>query len=437
MGEDEKDFGKQAEKYHKYYQGKINTKLKVPVEKLEDFSFWYTPGVAKPCETISKNPEKVFDYTNRSNLIAVVSDGTRVLGLEDIGPEAGLPVMEGKALLFKYLGGVDAYPLCIDTDKEDEIVETVKRLSPSFGGINLEDIESPKCFSVLENLREELDIPVWHDDQQGTALVSLAGLLGSLKVVGKDIEEIKLAIVGAGAAGLNNAKYSVEAGVKPENIKIVDSKGLLSTSREDIMKNEYKRRWAEKTNPENIEGGKEEAFDEADACIASSAPGPGIIKKKHVKLMADNAIIFATANPTPEIMPQDAKDAGARVVGTGRSDFPNQVNNSLGFPAVFRGALEVRAEQITDKMCISASKAIAERAEELGLSEDSVIPTMEDTEMYVKEAMAVAETAKKQGVARKEISKEKLEKRIRKKLKIPKEVNRLLRKEGIVSNFPE
>lgn len=437
MSKEEENLRKLAKKYHLKYRGKISTELKVPVEKLEDFSFWYTPGVAGPCEDISENIEEVFENTNKSNAIAVVSDGSRVLGLGDIGPEAGLPVMEGKSLLFKYLGNVDAYPLCIDARTEDEIVEIVNRLSPSFGGINLEDIASPKCFSILERLRNDLDIPVWHDDQQGTALVSIAGLLGALKVVGKSIEEIKLTLVGSGAAGVNDAKYAIEAGVKPENIKMVDSHGILSTARDDLSTESYKWEWAERTNPENLEGGIAEALEGADACIAASAPGPGIIKKSDVQEMAEDAIIFATANPTPEIMPEDAKKAGARIVGTGRSDFPNQINNSLGFPAVFRGTLEVAATDITDEMCISAAYAIAERAEDLGLREDFVIPTMEDLDMYVQEAVAVAEKAMDQGVARKERSLGDLEERIREKLKRPREVNQLLRDEGYISELSD
>ncbi len=437
MKEDEKDYEKIAEKLHSYFRGKIGTELKVPVEKLEDFSFWYTPGVAGPCKEISERTERVFEYTNRGNSIAVISDGTRVLGLGDIGPEAGLPVMEGKSLIFKYLGGIDAYPLCIDAEDEGEIVEFTNRISPSFGGINLEDIESPKCFSVLERLRKRLDIPVWHDDQQGTALVSIAGLLGALKVVGKDVERIKLGLVGAGAAGINNAKYAIKAGVKPENIEIVDSSGILSTSREDIEKNSYKYEWAKRTNPENVGGTMSDALKDADACIAASAPGPGTIKKEDVEEMADEAILFATANPTPEIMPEDAKAAGVKIVGTGRSDYPNQINNSLGFPAVFRGALEVAATEITDEMCIAASRAIAQRAEEIGLSEDFIIPSMEDLEMYVKEAIAVAKKAMGQGIARRELPEDKLEKRIRKKLKKPRKINELLVEEGLISKPPE
>lgn len=437
MSEEKTDSERVANKYHEYYKGKISTELKVPVEKMEDFSIWYTPGVAEPCRKIAGDRERVFEYTNKANAIAVVSDGSRVLGLGDIGPEAGLPVMEGKSLLFNYLGGVDAYPICVDTKDEDEIVKVVELLSPSFGGINLEDLESPKCFSILNRLRKNLDIPVWHDDQQGTALVSLAGLIGGLKVVGKDIGEIKLALVGSGAAGVNNAKYAMEAGVKPENVKMVDSKGILSTTREDIDEENYKYEWAKITNPGNLEGDIARALEGADACIAASAPGPGIIKKSDVAGMADDAILFATANPTPEIMPDDAKEAGVRIVGTGGCDFPNQINNSLGFPAVFRGALEVVAMDITDKMCIAAARAIADRAEEVGLSEEFVIPSMEDIEMYVQEAVTVGKKAIEEGIARKSPSDEELEENIRKKLTRSKKLNRLLMDEGYISEFPD
>ncbi len=424
--------GNDALRLHSFYNGKVEVNPKCAVRDLDDMGIWYTPGVAEPCKEIKSDVERSYEYTNRGNSIAVVSDGSRVLGLGDIGPEAGLPVMEGKALLFKYLGGVDAYPLCLDVSGVDELVETVKRLAPSLGGVNLEDIESPKCFSVLESLRDELDIPVWHDDQQGTALVSIAGLLGALKVVGKDIEDIKLAVIGAGAAGVNNTRYAIEAGVKPENIKIVDKDGVLRVDRDDIGEDDYKYEWALRTNPDNLGGGISEALRGADACIAASAPGPGIIEKSDVEKMGPDAIVFAEANPVPEILPEDAKEAGAKIVGTGRSDYPNQVNNSLGFPAVFRGSLEVEASDITDEMCIAAAYAIAERAEERGLSEDFVIPDMNDLEMYVKEAVAVGRKAIEQGVARKELTEEELEENSREKFKKARRQNELAVENGLI-----
>lgn len=437
---EKKDPEEVANRYHKYFTGKFSVRSKVPVRKNKadyDFSIWYTPGVAEPCKQIDKKKERVYDYTNKNNMVAVVSDGTRVLGLGDIGPEAGLPVMEGKALLFNYLGAVDAVPICVDTKKKEEIKDLVKRLQPTFGGINLEDIEKPKCFGLLEELREELDIPVWHDDQQGTALVSLAGLLGALKLVGKKPEEIKLTIGGAGAAGINNAKYSIVGGVKPENIKIWDSKGILSPTRDDLEEGDYKLEWAKKTNPEGLEGDKGEGLEGADACISTSAPGPGVIKKEEVEKMADDAILFACANPVPEIPPDVAKEAGVRVMGTGRSDHPNQVNNSLGFPAVFRGALDVNASDITDEMCIAAAYAIAERAEELGLKEDKIIPSMNDQELYIKEAIAVAKKAMEQGIARVELTDKELEEGVRKKIESSKEVTDLLMQEKKIPPFPE
>ncbi len=417
---------------HEKYQGKIATELKVPVKKIEDYSIWYTPGVAGPSKKISKEKEKVYQFTNKSNTVGIISDGSRVLGLGDIGPEASLPVIEGKSLLFKHLGGVDAYPLCLNAEDEEKFISTVKALEPSFGGINLEDIESPKCFEILKRLREELKIPVWHDDQQGTALVTVAGLLGALKVVEKDIEKIKIVIIGAGAAGINNAKYAIKAGAKSQKIKIADSKGILSTSRDDLNEDSYKFEWARKTNPENIEGSKEKAFKNADVCISASTPGPGIIKKDEIRKMAKDPIVFATANPTPEILPKEAKKAGAKIIGTGRSDYPNQINNSLGFPAIFRGALEVGAEDITDEMCIAVSKAISKRAEEIGLSKDFIIPDMNDQKMYIKGAIAAAKKAMEQNIARNELSKEKLRKKIRKKIENSKDTNKILRNNGII-----
>ncbi len=440
MDEKEESTEESANKFHEYFNGKFSTRSKVPVRRDElahDLSIWYTPGVAEPCKRISENRNKVYDYTNKGNMIAVVSDGTRVLGLGDIGPEAGQPVMEGKSLLFNYFGGVDAVPISIDATEKEEIKDFVKKLQPSFGGINLEDIEKPKCFDLLKELREELDIPVWHDDQQGTALVSLAGLVGGLKFVGKKPEEIKLVLGGAGAAGVNIAKYSIAGGIKPENILMVDSKGILSPTRQDIGKDDYKYVWAEKTNSAGIEGDMGKALEGADACISVTTPGPGVIKKKDAERMADDAILFACANPVPEILPEDAKEAGVRIVGTGRSDYPNQINNSLGFPAVFRGALDVAASDITDEMCLAAAYAIADRAEELGLEENSIIPPMDDQETYIKEAISVGKKAIDQGVARREMTVQQLEKLVREKIEFSKEITDLLMREGKISPFPD
>ncbi len=404
--------------YHARYRGKIGIALKAPVRNYEDFAIWYTPGVAEPARAIESNRECVYEYTNRGNTVAIITDGTRVLGLGDVGPEAALPVMEGKAMLFKYLGGVDAFPICVATKDADEIVNLARWLAPSFGGINLEDIASPKCYYILERLKRELSIPVWHDDQQGTALVILAGVKNALKLAGKKLSEVKIALIGAGAACISVARYMQIAGARWGNMVMVDSKGILNESREDLKNIAEKWAMCMRTNRDGISGGIKDAMRGADVCIALSKPGPGVIKKEWVADMADDAIVFACANPVPEIMPWDAKDAGARIVATGRSDFPNQVNNSLGFPAVFRGALDVRATRITDEMCIAAADAIASYAETRGLSEDYIIPKMEEREMYVTEAIAVAEKAMEQGVAARAIGEEELESEIREKISV-------------------
>jgi malate dehydrogenase (oxaloacetate-decarboxylating) len=401
-----------APQLHKFYEGKLQVMPKVPVRTLDDFSIWYTPGVAAACRKIQENPDLYsFEYTNRWNYVAVVSDGTRVLGLGDIGPSAAMPVMEGKALLFKYLGGVDAFPLCVNTKDPDKLIEFLQLIEPSFGGINLEDIEKPKCFYVLEKAREKLNIPVWHDDQQGTATVVLAAVINALKLVGKKLSEVKIAMIGAGAANIKTADVLELAGAKPGNIILVDSKGILNQSRKDILEKEndpWKWKWALKSNAEGLSGGIPEALRGADVCIAMSRPGPGVIKKEWIRGMANDAIVLACANPIPEIWPWEAKEAGARIVGTGRSDFPNQVNNSLGFPAIFRGVLDVKARTVTDEMCVAAAHALASYAERKGLHEDYILPTMEDWEVYVEEAVACALKSIEQGVARVKLSRNEL-----------------------------
>jgi malate dehydrogenase (oxaloacetate-decarboxylating) len=397
--------GEDAMRLHPFYKGKVEVTPKCCIRNFDDFAIWYTPGVAKPCLDIRDNPEMVFEHTNKWNFVAVVSDGTRVLGLGDIGPEAGMPVMEGKALLFKYLGGVDAFPICVDTKDPDLLIETVKLLQPSFGGINLEDISQPKCFHVLDTLRTNCRIPVWHDDQQGTAAVTVAGLINALKIVGKEMSKVKVAMLGAGASNICIARMIMLAGINPENIILVDSKGILHQGREEL-KEKYKEKWemCQKTNPEGRTGGPAEAIDGADVLIALSTPGPDTVKKDWIKSMAQDSVVFVCANPIPEIWPWEAKEAGARVVATGRSDFPNQVNNSLGFPGIFRGTLDVMARTITDEMCIAAAEELAKCAEDKGLREDYLIPTMDEWEVYPREAASVGRKAIEQGVARLEMS---------------------------------
>src|SRR5512137_2743331 len=389
---------------HPFYRGKIETTLKCCVRDFDDFAIWYTPGVSKPCLDIRDNPEKVYEHTNKWNTVAVVSDGTRVLGMGDIGPKAGLPVMEGKSLLYKYLGGVDGFPLMVDSKECDDIIRVVKLLQPGLGGVNLEDISNPKCFSVLDTLRAECEIPVWHDDQQGTACVTLAGLINALKVVGKKIGEAKITFIGTGAANVAISRLIFAYGGTPALCTMVDSKGILHKGRDDIemRKAEFVDKWklCNITNEQGRTGGIAEALDGADVCIALSKPGPDTIQKEWVAQMASGSIVFACANPIPEMWPWDAKEAGVTVFATGRSDFANQVNNSLGFPGIFRGTLDVRASTITDEMCIAAAVEMAKLAEERGLSEHYIMPTMDEVDVYPREAAAVAMKAIEQGVAK-------------------------------------
>jgi len=428
-------------KLHLFYRGKVQTIAKCPVRDFNDFAIWYTPGVAEPCKAIKANKEMVYEYTNKWNTVAVVTDGTRVLGLGDIGPEAALPVMEGKALLFKYLGGVDAVPICINTKNPDEIIQVVKWLQPSFGGINLEDISAPKCFYILDTLRQEMGIPVWHDDQQGTATVTLAGLINALKVVGKKKEEVSLALIGVGAGNVAITRMLFADGFKPENTIFVDSKATLHTGRADLEEkqgeNPYKWELCRRTNPEKRTGGIGEALKGADVCISLSKSGPDTIKPEWVKAMAKDAIAFICANPIPEIWPWEAKEAGVRIVATGRSDFPNQVNNSISFPGIFRGALDVKARTITDEMCIAAAYELAKCAEDRGISEDYIIPTMGEWKVFIREAVVVGMKAIEQGVAREKLSSDELSKRAEKMIKEAREATALLMKSGLIPPVPE
>ncbi len=381
-------------KLHEKYMGKIELKSKVEVTTREDLSLAYTPGVAEPCRKIYENAENVYRYTSKGNLVAVVTDGTAVLGLGDIGPEAGLPVMEGKAILFKEFAGVDAFPICLDTKNVEEIVKTVKLIAPGFGGINLEDIGAPRCFEVEEKLKKELDIPVFHDDQHGTAVVVLAGIINALKVVNKKMEDIKVVINGAGAAGTAIAKLLLSSGVK--NLIACDKVGILYKGIENV--DDAKKELAKVTNPENLKGTLADALKGADVLIGVSAPG--IVSADMVKSMNKDSIIFAMANPTPEIMPEEAKAAGARVIGTGRSDFPNQVNNVLAFPGIFRGALNVRAREINEEMKLAAAHAIASMIKDEDLNEDNVIPYALDKRVAGNVAEAIKEAARRTGAAR-------------------------------------
>lgn len=425
-----------ASELHSFYKGKIAVTAKCRIKDLHDFDIWYTPGVASPCRDIVSNPEKVYELTNKWNNVAVVSDGTRVLGLGDIGPAAALPVMEGKALIYKYLGGVDAFPICLDTKDPDKFIEIVLALHPSFGGINLEDIAQPKCFYILDTLRKASPIPVWHDDQQGTATVTLAGLINALKVVGKNIKDVKIVFMGAGAANIRIADLIFQFGADAKKCIMYDSKGPLCKSRTDIMDNpslKEKANICRITNKSGFEGPITEALKGADVLISLSKPGPGTIKKEWLSKMAKDSIVFTCANPVPEIWPWEAKEAGARIVATGRSDFPNQVNNSLGFPGIFRGALDVRAKTITDEMCIEAARELAKTAEDKGLNDDYIIPSMDEWEVFPREAAAVGAMAIKQGIAGKVMTKEKLYQEAEAIIKTAREQTRLLMKEGFIA----
>ena len=427
--------------YHPFYEGKVQVMPKCAIRGPYDFAIWYTPGVAAPCRAIKEKPELVFQHTNRWNYVAVVSDGTRVLGLGDIGPEAGLPVMEGKALLFKYLGGVDAFPICLATKDPEEIITACRWLEPTFGGINLEDIAKPKCFHILDKAREQLKIPVWHDDQQGTATVILAGLINALKLIGKKMSEAKITMIGVGSANTRTAIVLMRAGVKPGNITMVDSKGILHPNRKNIEaekeENPWKWDFCLKTNAEARTGDTAEALKGADACIAASKPGPGTIKKEWITKMATDSIVFACANPIPEIWPWEAKEAGAKIVATGRSDFENQINNSLGFPAIFRGVLDVKAKTVTDDMCIAAGRELAEFAEERGIHEGDIVPRMDEWEVFPREAVACALQSIKEGVARIKLSRQELWDRAVSIIKNVRESTSLLMKEGLIPPPPE
>ncbi|WP_201716327.1 NAD(P)-dependent malic enzyme [Rossellomorea arthrocnemi] len=391
---------------HRVNKGKLESKSKVEVRNADDLSLAYSPGVAEPCKVIYDKPETVYDYTMKGNMVAVVSDGTAVLGLGNIGPEAALPVMEGKAVLFKSFAGVDAFPICLNTTDVDKIVETVKLLEPTFGGVNLEDIAAPNCFEIEERLKKETNIPVFHDDQHGTAIVTVAGLVNALKIVGKKMSEIKVVANGAGAAGMAIIKLLYRYGVR--DIIMCDSKGAIYEGRPEGM-NGTKDEVAKFTNRDHIKGGLSEVLKDADVFIGVSVAGA--LTEEMVSSMKQDPIIFAMANPVPEIMPELAKAAGAKVVGTGRSDFPNQVNNVLAFPGIFRGALDVRATHINEKMKQAAVEAIASLITEDELNADYVIPAPFDKRVAPAVAAAVAKTAMETGVARLKVDPEEIRKK--------------------------
>ena len=388
------DYASESLKRHYDWKGKIEVVCRCPLEDKDDLSLAYTPGVAQPCLEIRKDVNKSYELTRRSNSVAVVTDGTAVLGLGDIGPEAGMPVMEGKCALFKAFGDVDAVPICVRSKEVDDIVKTVSLIAGSFGGINLEDISAPRCFEIEEKLKETCDIPIFHDDQHGTAVVTLAALLNALKLTGKKMEEIKVVTSGAGAAGIAIIKLLIAMGLK--NVILCDRKGAIYEGREGL--NKEKEEMAKITNRNHEAGTLEEVLKGADVFIGVSAPG--CVTQDMVRSMNENPILFTMANPTPEIMPDLAKEAGAAVVGTGRSDFPNQINNVLAFPGIFRGALDVRASEINDEMKIAAAKAIASFVTDDLLSADYIIPSALDKNVATAVAEAVAKVAKETGVAR-------------------------------------
>ncbi len=397
---------------HKFYGGKIMTMPKAGVYGFNWFNVWYTPGVSKISTTIRDDNDCAYELSNKGNLVAVVSDSTRVLGDGDCTPPGGLGVMEGKAFLMKYLGGIDAIALCVNSYNKDgkhdpdKIIDFVKMLEPSVGAVNLEDISQPNCYKVLDTLREEAGIPVWHDDAQGTGSVTLAGLINALRIVDKKIGDVKMVFIGAGAANTTIARLIIAAGGDPKKMIMFDSKSSLHADREDIKSNPaFYRKWelCEKTNPDKITD-IEKAVDGADVLIGVSKPGPGTIKPEWIKKMGDKPIVFACANPVPEIYPYSAKEAGAYIVATGRGDFPNQVNNSLGFPGILKGALIVRAKKITDNMAIAAAYSMANFAKKRGINPDDIMPKMDETKVFAEEAADVAMQAIKDGVARKEMS---------------------------------
>lgn len=433
-----------SEKAHKFYGGKVQIAPKAPVLGFNWFNVWYTPGVSKVSTTIRDNNDTSFELSNRGNLVAVVSDSTRVLGDGDCTPAGGLGVMEGKAFLMKYLGGVDAVALCIDSKGKDgkndpeKIIDFVKMCQHSFGAVNLEDISQPNCYRVLDVLREECNIPVWHDDAQGTACVTLAGILNALKLVNKKLSEVKIVYFGAGASNTTIARLIITDGGDPKKMIMFDSHGGLHKNREDIKADKrFYRKWeiCEQTNP-NCINTMEEAMKDADVLISLSTPGPDTIKQDWVRVMGKKSIVFACANPVPEIYPYAAKDAGAYIVATGRGDFPNQVNNSIGFPGILKGALMVRASKITDSMAIAAAHSLANYAEKRGINIDNIVPTMDEADVFPVEAADVAMQAIKEGVARTKMTWEEAYQMAKKDIEYSRSMAKSLHDNGFIADPP-
>jgi len=436
---------KLSESSHQFYGGKIQTAPKAPVLGFNWFNVWYTPGVSKVSTTIRDNNLTSYELSNRGNLVAVVSDSTRVLGDGDCTPAGGLGVMEGKAFLMKYLGGVDAVALCIDSKDEkgkndpEKIIQFVKMVQHSFGAVNLEDISQPNCYKVLDVLREECDIPVWHDDAQGTACVTLAGIINALKLAKKKLSDIKIVLYGAGAANTTIARLLIADGANPANIILFDTKGSLHLDRSDIQADaRFYRKWelCQTTNPNKINS-IDEAIKGADVLISLSTPGPDTIKPQWVASMAEKSIVFACANPVPEIYPYAAKKAGAYIVATGRGDFPNQVNNSIGFPGILKGALMVRAQKITDTMAIRAAHSLADYAEKRGISTENIVPKMDEADVFPQEATDVAMQAIEDGVARVHLSKTEAFEKAKSDIEYSRKMTRMLQEQHFISDPPQ